>query len=113
MVGTIWDEINHNEAMLEAALGTLRKNGEASAAAEKDYRLAKARAIITLREKGYPTTLIPDLVKGLSDVAELDYKRNIADVVYKANLETINVLKKKSDDLRIIYEKEWMRKENQ
>ena len=107
MERTIWDEINHNEAMLEASLNTLRKNGEASAEAEREYRIAKTKAILNLREKGYPTTLIPELVKGLKDVADLDFQRNIAEVVYKANQEAINVYKKKSDDLRIIYEKEW------
>ena len=107
MVGTIWDEINHNEQMLEASLNTLRKNGEASAEAERDYRIAKTKAILTMREKGYPTTLIPELVKGLKEVADLDFRRNIADVVYKANLEAINVYKKKSDDLRMIFEKEY------
>ena len=107
MERTIWDEINHNEQMLEASLNTLRKNGEASAEAEREYRMAKTKAILNLREKGYPTTLIPELVKGLKDVADLDFQRNIAEVVYKANLEAINVYKKKSDDLRMIYEKEW------
>ena len=94
----IYEEINHNEALLETSLNTLRKNGTAAAEAEREYRLAKTKAILMLREKGYPTTLIPELVKGLKDVA---------DVVYKANLEAINVYKKKSDDLRMIYEKEW------
>ena len=60
-----------------------------------------------LREKGYPTTLIPEIVKGLKDVAELDFRRNVADVVYYSNKEAINVYKKKADDLRAIYEKEW------
>lgn len=103
----IYEEINHNEALLEASLNTLRKNGTAAAEAEREYRLAKTKAILMLRDKGYPTTLIPELVKGLKDVADLDFRRNVADVVYKANLEAINVYKKKSDDLRMIYEKEW------
>ena len=103
----IWEEINHNQAMLEASLNPLRKNGEASAAAERDYRIAKSKAILNMKEKGYPVTLIPELVKGLKDVAELDFKRNIAEVVYKANMEAINVYKKKSDDLRMYFEKEY------
>lgn len=103
----IWEEINDNEAKLEQALNNLKYTGKASAEALRDYHVAKAQATLNLRAKGYPTTLIPDLVKGLSDVAELDLKRNIAEVNYKANLEAINVYKKKSDDLRMYFDKEW------
>ena len=107
MEKTIWDEINENELALEEALRTLKGRGESSALAERDYRVAKTQAILKLKEKGYPVTLIPDIVKGLSDVAELDLKRHIAEVLYKANLEAINIYKKKSDDLRMYFEKEW------
>ena len=103
----IWEEINANEAELERSLATLKKNGEASALAEREYRVAKTKAILELKIKGYPVTLIPEIVKGLSDVAELDVKRHIAEVTYRANLEAINIYKKKSDDLRMIFEKEW------
>ena len=104
----IWEEINSNEALLEASLKTLKSNGAAAAEAERDYRVAKTKAILMLRDKGYPTTLIPEIVKGLKDVAELDFRRNVAYVVYYSNKEAINVYKKKSDDLRAIYEKEWV-----
>ena len=103
----IWEEININQAMPEQSLRTLRQNGEASAEAEREYRKAKSKAILTLKSKGYPVTLIPEIVKGLDDIADLDFKRNVAEVTYKANLEAINVYKKKSDDLRMIFEKEY------
>ena len=104
----LWEEITQNEQYLEEALRTLRKNGEAAAEAERDYRIAKSKAILTLKEKGYPVTLITEIVKGLKDVAELDFRRNVAEVVYYANKESINVYKKKADDLRAIYEKEYV-----
>lgn len=103
----IWEEININQAMLEQSLRTLRTNGEAAAEAERDYRVAKSQAVLNLKAKGYPVTLIPDIVKGLSDVAELDLKRHIAEVTYRANIEAINIYKKKSEDLRMIFEKEY------
>ena len=107
MVDPTWLEIQHNQAMLEASLNTLRENGEASAAAYREYHIAKTKAILTLREKGYPTTLIPELVKGVKDVADLKFKSDVADVVFQANKEAINVYKKKADDLRVIYEREY------
>lgn len=103
----IWDEINGNQIALETALKSLRKNGESSAIAEREYRIAKAKAILDLKAKGYPVTLIPDIVKGREDVSELDLKRKIAEVTFKANIEAINVYKKKSDDLRMMFDKEY------
>lgn len=103
----VWDEINENEQRLEQALNNLKYTGRASAEALRDCHIAKAQAVLNMKAKGYPVTLIPDIVKGLSDVAELDLKRNIAEVNYKANLEAINVYKKKSDDLRMYFDKEW------
>lgn len=103
----ILTEINDNQFALESCLKTLRKNGNASAEAERDYRVKKAEIILKLKSEGYPVTLIPDLAKGNSEVAMLDLKRNIADVQYKANLEAINIYKKKSDDLRMWFEMEY------
>lgn len=103
----IWDEINDNQRMLELSLKTLRSNGEASAIAERDYRIEKSKKILEYKSKGYPATLITDIVKGLPEVADLDLKRSIADVTFRSNLEAINIYKKKSDDLRITYEKEY------
>jgi len=103
----IWQEINDNQKALESCLKTLRKNGEASALAERDYRVLKSQKILELKSQGYPVTIITDIVKGMPDVAELDLKRSIAEVTFKANIEAINIYKKKSDDLRITYEKEY------
>lgn len=103
----IWIEIQHNEQMLEASLNTFRKNGEASAEAYRDYHILKTKGMLRLKEMGYPATLIPELVKGLTDVADAKFKSDVAEVVYQANKEAINVYKKKADDLRVIYEREY------
>lgn len=103
----ILTEINDNQFALESCLKTLRKNCEANAEAERQYRVKKAEVILKLKSEGYPVTLIPDLAKGDKDVALLDLQRNIAEGIYKANLEAINIYKKKSDDLRMWFEKEY------
>lgn len=107
MVDPTWLEIQHNQAMLEASLNTLRQNGEASAAAYREYHIAKTKAMLTLREQGFPATLIPEYVKGVMEVADLKFKSDVADVVFQANKEAINVYKKKSDDLREMYKGEY------
>lgn len=103
----IWVEIDRNELDLEQSLKTLRHNGIENAEAERKYRVLKAKKILELKDKGYPATLIIDIVKGMEDVAKLKFERDVAESVYKANLEAINVYKKKSDDLRMYFEKEY------
>lgn len=103
----VWEEIEQNEERLEESLKTLRSNWIAYAQAERDYRIAKAHGILDLKSKGYPTTLIPDLVKGLGNVADLDFKRRVAEATYKSNIEAINVFKQKANDLRMYFDSEW------
>ena len=78
---------------LDQALSTLRENGIKYCEAQRDYQLAKSKEILRLKTEGYPVTLIPSIVKGLEEIAELDFKRNCADVVYKANMEALLIKK--------------------
>ena len=78
---------------LDQALSTLRENGIKYCEAERDYQLAKSKEILRLKTEGYPVTLIPSIVKGLEEIAELDFKRNCAEVVYKANMEALLIKK--------------------
>lgn len=103
----IYIEIEKAQAQLDKALKDLRHNGIQSAEAERNYRIAKSQKILKLREEGIPTTLIIDLVKGDEEVSKLEFERNVADVVYKANLEAINVKKIELKLLGMEYEKEY------
>ena len=89
----LWREVEVCKKQLDEALSTVRENGIKWAEAERNYRLLKSQRILELNSKGYPKTLITDIVKGMEDVAELDFQRNVADVVYNANKEAINVKK--------------------
>ena len=89
----LWEEVEEVKKQLDAALSTWRLNGVKWCDAERKYRKKKAEEIVRLRDEGMPVTLIPDIVKGLDEVADLDYERNVAYVVYKSNGEAINVKK--------------------
>lgn len=102
-----WQEISENEQRLEESLRTLKSNWVQFAQADRDYRIAKAHAILELKSKGYPATLIPDIVKGYGNVPDLSFKRMIAEATYKSNIEAINVFKQKANDLRMYFESEW------
>lgn len=89
----LWEEIITIDRQLNEALSTFRQNGIKYCEAEREYQMAKSKEIMRLKSEGYPITLIPQIVKGLESVAELDFKRNAAEVVYKANQEAINIKK--------------------
>lgn len=94
-----WQEEIEIQRQLDNALGTLRENGIKACEAERQYQLAKSKKMFELKEAGYPVTFIEGAIKGISEIADLDYHRNVADVVYKANQEAINIKKKELDVL--------------
>lgn len=89
----LWEEIITIDRQLNDALSTFRQNGIKYCQAEREYQMAKSKEIMRLKSEGYPVTLIPQIVKGLENVAELDFNRNLAEVVYKANQEAILIKK--------------------
>lgn len=103
----IWEEIELNEQAMSEAQRTLLPNWMNYCKAKQEYHIAKAKAILKLRTDGCPATLILDIVKGIDVVAELGYKRDIAEAIYKSNIEAINVYKQKANDLRMFFEKEY------
>lgn len=103
----LWQELITIERQLNDALATLRKNGIDYCEANRLYQMEKAKTIMKLKSDGIPITLIPQMVKGLENVAELDYQRNKAEVIYKANVEAINIKKLELRVLEEQIEREW------
>ena len=89
----LWEEVEKIKNQLDKALSTCRENGIKWAEAERQYRILKSKEELRLRAEGVPVTLIPDIVKGLEEVANLDFNRNVALVTYKANVEAMLVKK--------------------
>ena len=103
----LWEEVEEVKKQLDQALSTWRSNGIIWAEAERRYRKKKSQEILRLKGEGFPVTLIPDIVKGLDEVADLDYERNVAYVVYKSNGEAINVKKAEFKALENELEREY------
>lgn len=108
----LWDEVQKAKDQLDQALSTWRINGLAWCEAEREYRKLKTQEILRLKAEGFPTTLILDIVKGLDEVADADFKRNAAMVVYKANCEAINVKKIEVKALEGELEREYVSENN-
>lgn len=85
----LWDK----QRTVEMALGELGKRGRKRAAAEQEYRVAYAQKILTERDKGTPVTIISDVCKGDKELARLRFERDVAETMYDAALEAIQVYK--------------------
>lgn len=100
-------EIQQKMAELDTSLKSLRRTGTAYAEAERNYRVALRQKALVLKDEGMAIGMITLTVYGVPEIAELRFRRDTAEAVYKANQEAINVIKL---ELRIIEEqlkREW------
>lgn len=95
--------------LLDRALEQLGKRGRAYAEAERNYRAALSAEILKERDEGMPVTIISDVCRGKAKIAEKKLKRDIAESLYKAAMEAINVYKLEINLLREQIDREWNR----
>lgn len=86
-------EMQGRITMLDAALQQLGNRGRAYAQAERDYRTALAKKILTERDKGTPVTIISDVCRGDREIAGLKFNRDVCETAYDAAKEACNVYK--------------------
>lgn len=87
------NELNQKIKELEYSIKSLRKTGTAYAAAEKDYKIKLREECLKLRDEGMAIGMIDKTCYGIPTIAELRFKRDSAEAVYKANQEAINSTK--------------------
>ena len=88
------NEILNKQQELDISIKQLRKTGTAYAQAEKDYKVALRTEALKLRnEQDMAVTLINQIIYGVPKIADLRFKRDVAQAVHKANLEAINSIK--------------------
>lgn len=86
-------ELEQKRKMLDTSIKELRKSGSSLAQAEKDYKILLRTECLKLRSEGMPIGMIDKTCYGIPSVAEARFKRDVADTIYKANLEAINSIK--------------------
>ena len=93
---------------LTTSIKLLRKNGNDLANAERDYKVCLRQEALKLRnEENMPVTLINQIIYGIPAVAEKRFKRDVAETIYKANLEAINSIKLQMRLIENQLEREW------
>lgn len=97
----LWSEIQSKTKQLDYSVKELRKSGTAYADAEKQYKIKLREWCLRLRSQDMPIGLIDKTCYGIPEIAELRFKRDCAQAVYRANLEAIQAIKL---EIRIINE---------
>ena len=86
-------ELNEKVKQLEISIKELRNSGTSYATAERDYKILLRQECLKLRDEGPAIGMIDKTCYGIPSVAEARFKRDVAEAVYKANLEAINSIK--------------------
>ena len=100
-------ELQRKNNELTISIKELRKNGTALAEAERDYKMKLTQEVLKLKSEKMPATLIDIMVYGVPEVAEKRFKRDVADAMYNANKEHINVTKLQLKIIQAQLDKEW------
>ena len=89
----LFNELQQKVKELEASIKMLRQNGTAYAQAEKEYKILLRQECLKLRDEGMAIGMIDKTCYGIPSIAEARFKRDVAETVYKANMEAINSTK--------------------
>lgn len=89
----LFNELQQKTKELEISIKTLRQSGTNFAEAERNYKVLLRQECLKLRDSGMAIGMIDKTCYGIPSVAEARFKRDVAEAVYRANLEAINSLK--------------------
>ena len=103
----LYEELQSKTQQLDFSIKQLRKNGTEYAQAERDYKILLRQECLKLRDDGMAIGMIDKTCYGIPSVAEARFKRDVAEAVYKANIEAINSIKLQMRLLENQLQREW------
>lgn len=103
----MWQAIEEELKLLDAAVKALKPRGQKKAQTEHDYRVALSKRLLELRAAGQPVTHLLEIAKGEPEIADKRLQRDIAESLYESAQEAINVQKLKIRVLENQLSREW------
>ena len=103
----LYNELCQKTRELELSIKLLRQNGTVYALAEKEYKMLLRQECLKLRDDGMAIGMIDKTCYGIPSVAEARFKRDVAEAVYKANMEAINSTKLQLRLIENQLQREW------
>lgn len=101
------EDINKKITALDISIRQLRITGEEYASAEKNFKIIARQTALKLKDQGEPSTFISKTLYGVPEVANLRFKRDVAEAVYNANKEAIMSIKLQLRLLESQFQREW------
>lgn len=89
----LYDELQHRLRLAGDSIRRLRATGAELAQKEYDYRLALSARLTKLRADGQPVTHLADIARGEPSIAKLRMERDIAQSLYDADREAVQLYK--------------------
>lgn len=103
----LYTELQEKTKQLSVSIKELRRSGTAYASAERDYKILLRQECLKLRDDGMAIGMIDKTCYGIPSVAEARFKRDVAETIYKANLEAINSIKLQMRLIESQLNREW------
>ena len=103
----LYNELQNKTQQLDISVKKLRQSGTDYAQAERDYKVLLRTECLKLRDEGMAIGMIDKTCYGIPSVAEARFKRDVAEAVYKANLEAINSIKLQMRLIEAQLQREW------
>jgi hypothetical protein len=94
---------------MEETIDDLRQEGIKAAEYDREYRMSKAVKMPQLKAQGWAATVTEALANGDEEVALARFERDKQEALRDASKETLNMLKRRYDLYRSIWEKEFGR----
>ena len=107
----LYNELQAKTQQLDISIKQLRTSGTEYAKAEREYKVLLRQECLKLRDEGMAIGMIDKVCYGIPSVAEARFKRDVAEAVYKANLEAINSIKLQMRLLENQLQREWTQNE--
>lgn len=103
----LYAELQEKTRQLDISVKQLRASGTSYAEAERAYKVLLRSECLKLRDEGMAIGMIDKTCYGIPSVAEARFKRDVAEAVYKANLEAINSIKLQMRLIEAQLNREW------
>ena len=103
----LYNELQAKTKQLDVSIKQLRKNGTEYAESERTYKILLRQECLKLRDEGMAIGMIDKTCYGIPSVAEARFKRDVAEAIYKANMEAINSIKLQMRLIENQLQREW------
>ena len=103
----LYNDLQYKIKELDTSIEELRVSGRKYAEAERDYKILLRQECLKLKHDGMAIGMIDKTCYGIPEVAEKRFQRDVAETIYKANLECINSIKLQMRILENQLQREW------